>query len=139
MSFGILHLRPGRCPAWSRASRLDITLSRTQHPPTHIPTAWPMRRDMMPSTQAGPGSGKTRVVVARVQHLVAERGVPPHRILAITFTNKVGARAVGVVLCVGGGTWSKGGDGGAKEGEEGKGAACGQLRSSCGYTNCGPG
>jgi len=36
---------------------------------------------------AGPGSGKTRVLVERYRRLV-ESGVPPRRILAITFTEK---------------------------------------------------
>ena len=50
--------------------------------------------DGLLSVEAGPGSGKTRVIAARVQHLCVARGVSAHQILVLTFSNKASAELV---------------------------------------------
>ena len=37
---------------------------------------------------AGAGTGKTKVLTSRIQHLIQDHSIPPHQILAVTFTNK---------------------------------------------------
>jgi DNA polymerase III epsilon subunit family exonuclease len=44
---------------------------------------------------AGPGAGKTRCLTGRIAYLLTERGASPHKICAITFTNKAAQEVAG--------------------------------------------
>lgn len=60
---------------------LEKNLNPSQHQAVHHETGAIL-------VIAGAGSGKTRVITARITHLILNKNVPPSSIVALTFTNK---------------------------------------------------
>jgi len=72
------------------AGGADAGSERPDHEPSFDPSQIDAAHaDTGPTlVEAGPGTGKTRTLVGRLEHLLRHEGVPPTGILGLTFSNK---------------------------------------------------
>src|SRR5208283_6135476 len=78
-------LRAGKRSAFSRKSEMDHLKNLNDEQKRAVTEG-----DGAVLVVAGPGSGKTRTIISRICHQL-DKGVPPERILLLTFTNKAAA------------------------------------------------
>ncbi len=92
----------GAEPVKRKRGARKIPLKQAGTPPDALPesnpeTLNPEQREAVETDRpvvaviAGPGTGKTKTLVARIAWLVEERGVKPDEITAVTFTNQAAA------------------------------------------------
>ena len=93
--------RPGRESAPQAAGRADF---RSRLNPEQLAAVTHDGGPLL--VGAGAGSGKTRVITYRIAWLIAERGIEPWRIAAVTFTNKAADEMRGRALDLVGGNAS---------------------------------
>ncbi|NLC06859.1 MAG: UvrD-helicase domain-containing protein, partial [Syntrophomonadaceae bacterium] len=78
----------------AESSRNDAETAKSKNSSEILASLNPEQREAVTAEKgpviviAGPGTGKTRTLVHRIAYLIRERGVSPHHITAVTFTNK---------------------------------------------------